>query len=65
MFLFLDHNWKLYLRFELFFPQSDTPYRRSFTVLDNIVQGRPGRASVTTGKIIIFFYAFYFFFFFI
>lgn len=28
--------------------RSDTPYRRSFTVLDNIVQGRPGRASVTT-----------------
>ncbi|CAL8299027.1 unnamed protein product [Merluccius merluccius] len=26
--------------------RSDTPYRRSFTVLDNIGQGRPGRASV-------------------
>lgn len=29
--------------------QSDTPYRRSFTVLD-IGQGRPGRASVGTGQ---------------
>ncbi|XP_033835946.1 protein FAM149B1 isoform X1 [Periophthalmus magnuspinnatus] len=26
--------------------RSDTPYRRSFTILDNISQGRPGRASV-------------------
>ncbi|XP_072292600.1 protein FAM149B1 isoform X2 [Eucyclogobius newberryi] len=26
--------------------RSDTPYRRSFTILDNIGQGRPGRASV-------------------
>lgn len=25
--------------------QSDTPYRRSFTLLDNICHGRPGRAS--------------------
>lgn len=29
--------------------QSDTPYRRSFTGLDNIGQGRPGRASVGVG----------------
>ncbi|KAM6916342.1 protein FAM149B1 [Xenentodon cancila] len=28
--------------------RSDTPYRRSFTVLDNIDQGRPGRSSVAT-----------------
>ncbi|XP_060896005.1 protein FAM149B1 isoform X1 [Labrus mixtus] len=28
--------------------RSDTPYRRSFTVLDNIGQGRTGRASVGT-----------------
>ncbi|XP_041646143.1 protein FAM149B1 isoform X2 [Cheilinus undulatus] len=28
--------------------RSDTPYHRSFTVLDNIGQGRPGRASVGT-----------------
>lgn len=26
--------------------RSDTPYRRSFTLLDNIGQGRPGRVSV-------------------
>ncbi|XP_034007694.1 protein FAM149B1 isoform X3 [Trematomus bernacchii] len=30
--------------------RSDTPYRRSFTVLDNIGQGRTGRASVATGQ---------------
>uniref|UniRef100_A0A3Q2Q374 Family with sequence similarity 149 member B1 n=1 Tax=Fundulus heteroclitus TaxID=8078 RepID=A0A3Q2Q374_FUNHE len=30
--------------------RSDTPYRSSFTVLDNIGQGRPGRASVGTGQ---------------
>ena len=30
--------------------QSDTPYRRSFTVLDNIGQGRQGRASVAMGE---------------
>ncbi|XP_061601406.1 protein FAM149B1 isoform X1 [Cololabis saira] len=28
--------------------RSDTPYRRSFTVLDTIGQGRPGRSSVAT-----------------
>ncbi|KAM6956117.1 protein FAM149B1 [Aplochiton taeniatus] len=31
--------------------RSDTPYRRSFTVLDNIVQGRTGRASVATDSL--------------
>uniref|UniRef100_A0A3Q3DJL0 Family with sequence similarity 149 member B1 n=1 Tax=Hippocampus comes TaxID=109280 RepID=A0A3Q3DJL0_HIPCM len=31
--------------------RSDTPYRRSFTVLDNIGQGRPGRASVATDSL--------------
>ncbi|KAK2921725.1 protein FAM149B1 isoform X2 [Channa argus] len=31
--------------------RSDTPYRRSFTVLDNIGQGRPGRASVCTDSL--------------
>lgn len=39
-----------YLFVCLFSPQSDTPYRRSFTVLDNIGQGRTGRASVATGQ---------------
>lgn len=34
----------------VFFSQSDTPYRRSFTVLDSIGPGRPGRASVATGQ---------------
>ncbi|XP_019714587.1 protein FAM149B1-like [Hippocampus comes] len=34
--------------------RSDTPYRRSFTVLDNIGQGRPGRASVATGGTLTF-----------
>lgn len=29
--------------------QSDTPYHRSFTGIDNIGQGRPGRASVGVG----------------
>ncbi|XP_056290945.1 protein FAM149B1 [Pseudoliparis swirei] len=31
--------------------RSDTPYRRSFTVLDNIGQGRPGRVSVATDSL--------------
>lgn len=31
--------------------RSDTPYHRSFTVLDNIGQGRPGRASVATDSL--------------
>ncbi|XP_068597333.1 protein FAM149B1 [Brachionichthys hirsutus] len=31
--------------------RSDTPFRRSFTVLDNIGQGRPGRASVGTDSL--------------
>ncbi|XP_054655041.1 protein FAM149B1 isoform X2 [Dunckerocampus dactyliophorus] len=31
--------------------RSDTPYRRSFTVLDNIGQGRPGRASIATDSL--------------
>ncbi|XP_053188698.1 protein FAM149B1 isoform X1 [Scomber japonicus] len=31
--------------------RSDTPYRRSFTVLDNIGQGRAGRASVGTDSL--------------
>ncbi|XP_057704613.1 protein FAM149B1 isoform X1 [Corythoichthys intestinalis] len=31
--------------------RSDTPYRRSFTVMDNIGQGRHGRASVTTDSL--------------
>ncbi|XP_061767599.1 protein FAM149B1 isoform X4 [Nerophis ophidion] len=31
--------------------RSDTPYRRSFTLLDNIGQGRPGRASVATDSL--------------
>ncbi|XP_047459806.1 protein FAM149B1 isoform X4 [Mugil cephalus] len=31
--------------------RSDTPYRRSFTVLDNIGQGRPGRASVAADSL--------------
>lgn len=35
--------------FARLFSQSDTPYRRSFTVLDNIGQSRTGRASVAAG----------------
>nr|XP_057914876.1 protein FAM149B1 isoform X2 [Doryrhamphus excisus] len=31
--------------------RSDTPYRRSFTVLDNIGQGRTGRASIATDSL--------------
>ncbi|XP_021172886.2 protein FAM149B1 isoform X3 [Fundulus heteroclitus] len=31
--------------------RSDTPYRSSFTVLDSIGQGRPGRASVGTDSL--------------
>ncbi|XP_066542241.1 protein FAM149B1 isoform X2 [Hoplias malabaricus] len=31
--------------------RSDTPYRRSFTVLDNSGQNRPGRASVATDSL--------------
>ncbi|XP_034537939.1 protein FAM149B1 isoform X2 [Notolabrus celidotus] len=31
--------------------RSDTPYRRSFTVLDSIGQGRPGRASVAADSL--------------
>ncbi|XP_037322130.2 protein FAM149B1 isoform X2 [Pungitius pungitius] len=31
--------------------RSDTPYRRSFTVLDNIGHGRQGRASVATDSL--------------
>uniref|UniRef100_A0A1A7WN46 Family with sequence similarity 149, member B1 n=1 Tax=Iconisemion striatum TaxID=60296 RepID=A0A1A7WN46_9TELE len=31
--------------------RSDTPYRSSFTVLDNIGQGRPGRTSVGTDSL--------------
>ncbi|KAK7901886.1 hypothetical protein WMY93_018655 [Mugilogobius chulae] len=31
--------------------RSDTPYRRSFTILDNIGQGRPGRASVAADSL--------------
>lgn len=45
----LCHRWLTCL-FVRLFSQSDTPYRRSFTVLDNIGQGRTGRASVATGQ---------------
>lgn len=40
--------------FARLFSQSDTPYRRSFTVLDNIGQSRTGRASVAAGQYSLF-----------